>query len=423
MTATADDLNKLTAHLFREQAGKMTGVLARIFGLHQVDRIQDIVQETFETALHAWRFKGVPAAPEAWLMRVARNKALNAFRRDSRLRPLPAVLLAETDGSEEQVFDRVLLPGEVQDSTLRLLFVCVQLDFPVRNRVLLTLHLLCGFGVKELAGALLMQEETVKKALFRMKAELKQQRTLWDRAVPQLTAARAHVARLVLYLMFSEGYKTTRSRVVINHALCYEAMRLTTLLLDCSASADGETEALLALQFFALARFEARLDAAGAIVLLEEQDRSRWEARYVAQGNAHLREARNQQAAGRYYLEALISSLHCAAPTSAETDWCTIVFLYAQLEALHPTVHVRLNHLLARSRCEAPAAVLPALDALCAETGGQQHGLLTAARADVLARAGRNAEAREAFAQAAAQTALLPERALFLRRAASLAKG
>jgi RNA polymerase sigma factor (sigma-70 family) len=412
----SEDVHTLAARLFREQSGKLIGVLVRSFGMEALELVQDAVQDTFETALSNWQNHGVPEAPEAWLMRVARNKALNALQRSKKQTRFSTSVFAGSTATDEQ--REQLLPGQIADSELRLLFACVQLDFGGRNRVLLALHLMCGLGIAELAAALFMQPEAVKKALFRMKADLRAKPGLPETVWPLLSEQRVKDVQLVLYLMFNEGCKTTRSSVIINHELCYGAMRLNKLLCERTTAAHEESCGLMALMFFALSRFAARTDAAGAIVPLAAQDRSKWDARYIAEGYSWLRKAKG---GGRFYLEALISSAHCAAADFGSTNWKHIVFLYRQLQQLTASPAVNLNLLLARSYAESPEAVLPELKALRQDAALQNTSLLLAAEADVLQRAGKIADARQAFLQAAAATTSAPEKQLYLKRAAQCA--
>ncbi|MES2689202.1 MAG: sigma-70 family RNA polymerase sigma factor, partial [Bacteroidota bacterium] len=207
------NINKLTAHLFRENSGKMIAVLSRMFGLKQIDLVEDIIQDTFETALSKWRFSGVPDNPSGWLMQVAKNKSLNALKRDNKTQSFsPSVYLAHFDAGFENEFDLLLSPGEVKDSQLRLLFTCCHPGFSQKNQIIITLHILCGFGVPEIANALLMNEEAVKKALTRTKSSLRQLDHILQTNVITQWEERIKTVHTVIYLMFNEGYKTTRSK-------------------------------------------------------------------------------------------------------------------------------------------------------------------------------------------------------------------
>ncbi|MCU0432101.1 MAG: sigma-70 family RNA polymerase sigma factor [Bacteroidia bacterium] len=404
-----------TAALFKTERGKLTAVLLRRLGMQHLELVEDAVQDAFAEALQHWPQSGMPQNAAAWLMRVAANKALNALKRYARQSGLDEQQLAALQQSTDE---SATLPGQLADSELRLLFACVQLEFPVRNRILLTLHLMCGLDTRELAAALFMQPEAVKKALQRMKAELRSRPGMLETGWPLLSAGSVADVQLVLYLMFNEGCKTTRSSVLINHELCFGAMRLTQLLCTHVNKQRDESYGLLALMFFALARFEARVDEHGDIVPLARQNRSLWNRQYLAEGFACLHNARHGK---RFYLEALIASVHCAAATFERTNWTQLVFLYTQLLAINPSPIVELNLLLARSYAETPAAVLPELQALRTNAALQNTALLLASEADVLERAGRRTEAFQAYQAAAAATESVPERRLYLKRAAQCA--
>jgi RNA polymerase sigma factor (sigma-70 family) len=240
----------MTAHLFRENAGKMLAVLSRIFGLNNIDSVMDVVQDTFESALTKWKFSGIPENPAAWLMQVAKNKAINNFKRESKSITLSDSVSAENaDYSLEMQIEHLLMPNEVEDSQLRLLLACCHPDISEKNQVIITLHILCGFGVTEIANALLMNDEAVKKALTRTKASLKQLGNILQTPLLPKYEKRIGIVQTILYLMFNEGYKTTRAKEIINNDLCYEAIRLTKLLAKNGVALANESNALLALIF------------------------------------------------------------------------------------------------------------------------------------------------------------------------------
>ena len=215
---------ELTAHLFRENSGKMLAVLSRMFGLSKIDFVMDVVQDTFETALIKWKFSGVPDNPSGWLMQVAKNKALNVFKRESKSKSFsPSVYLSHFESGMEAQFNILLSPKEIKDSQLRLLFACCHPDFATKNQIMITLNILCGFGVPEIASALMMNDEAVKKALTRSKAQLKRLDTILEAHIITQSGERMKTVQTILYLMFNEGYKTTRSHEAINNGLCFEA--------------------------------------------------------------------------------------------------------------------------------------------------------------------------------------------------------
>lgn len=308
MTTKTEDINAIADHLFRKDSGKMVAVLTRIFGLQQIDNVMDIVHDTFETALTKWKYTGLPENPSGWLMKVAKNKAINNFKRESKVTLIePSVFAKTLDTGFESNMDHFFLPGETEDSQLRLLLTCCHPDFSDKNQMILTLNILCGFGVTEIANALLMKYEAVKKALSRSKAQLKKKGNILQTPLMLQYEKRVRIVQTILYLMYNEGYKTTRSNEMINHDLCYESIRLTKLLLKNNVALKNESHSLLALMFFHLARFPSRISADSEIVTLVKQDRKKWNKAFIEEGYYYLNHATENQTLSPYHLEALIA--------------------------------------------------------------------------------------------------------------------
>lgn len=401
MSENTQDINAIADHLFRENSGMMVAVLTRIFGLQHIDRIMDIVHDAFEAALIKWKYTGVPDNPSGWLMKVAKNKAINTFQRESKVTLIePSVFVKNIDGSFESKIDHFFLPNETVDSQLRLLLTCCHPDFSDKNQVILTLNILCGFGVTEIASALQMKNEAAKKALSRSKAQLKRKENILRTPLLLQYEKRIQIVHTILYLMYNEGYKTTRSDQIINHDLCYESIRLAKLLLRKDVALKNESHALLALMFFNLARFPSRTTAAGEIIALAEQDRKKWNKAFIEEGYFYLNNATEDQTISRYHLESLIASLHCAAKSFEKTDWKTIVYLYEQLEIITPSPLITLNKIVAKSYLCDPLNRLEELSELKNQAEMHKHYLLHAAEGDLLKRGGKNQLAIIAFTNA-----------------------
>jgi RNA polymerase sigma factor (sigma-70 family) len=342
------DIPQLVANLFRQNAGKITAVLTKYYGLHHIDTIMDVIQDSFEVAIIKWNDSGVPQNPEAWLMQVAKNKASNAIKRAAKTIEL-------TNHSNSQIVNE----EEVADNQLKLLFTCCQPSFSHKNQIIITLHLLCGFGVPEIANALLMNNEAVKKAISRCKAELKNKGNILDTNFMALSKERTETVQLIIYLLFNEGYKTTRASNAINRELCFEAIRLAKLLLQQSSILITETYAILALQFFTIARFDARISESNEWISLEEQDRSLWNKAFIEEGYYYLNKATDANTVTRYHIEAIIASLHCSAKSYADTNWERIAALYSQLETLEPqSLFVTLSKIIAESNFKNADAIM-----------------------------------------------------------------
>lgn len=395
-----DNINQLTAHLFRENSGKMTAVLSRMFGLSQIDIVLDVVQDTFETALSKWRFSGIPDNPSGWLMQVAKNKAFNNFKRENKTQAFsPSVYLNHFDKSFENQFDILLSPKEIKDSQLRLLFTCCHPDFSTKNQIIITLNILCGFGIPEIANALLMNEEAVKKALARGKDSLRKLDNILQTNIITQLDERIKTVQTILYLMFNEGYKTTRSKEAINNDLCYEAIRLAKLLENDNSAVNSKTNALVALMFFNISRFPARLGTSDEWLTLEEQDRNLWNKIFIEEGYHYLNKATQYKTVTRFHIEAIIASLHCSAPTFKETNWMKIAFLYQQLEQIEPSPLVTLNKIIAESYLTNSNSI-KALSELELNADLKNNFLLPAAKGDIYKRKGELKNARIFYEQA-----------------------
>lgn len=371
-----------------------------MFGLRQIDMVVDIVQDTFETALSKWRHSGIPDNPSAWLMQVAKNKTLNVVRKENKTQTLSSsIYLGQTDKSYENQFDILCSPKEINDSQLRLLFTCCHPAFSTKNQIIITLNILCGLGVPEISNALLMNDEAVKKALTRGKAALRDMDTILLTNIVTQSDERLKTVRTILYLMFNEGYKTTQSEEAINNDLCYEAIRLAKLLVNENSTADAETNALLALMFFNISRFPARLGTSDEWLTLEEQDRSRWNKLFIEEGYRYLNKATEAREVSRFHIEAMIASIHCSAPTFEETDWGKIVRLYNQLEQIEPSSLVTLNKIIAESYLGNTNSI-QALDALEGSVDLKNNFLVHAAKGDVYKRKGELDRAKIFYTQA-----------------------
>lgn len=334
----------MVEHLFRQQSGKMTAILTRIFGFQNSELIEDIIQESFLSALKTWGMKGSPENPEAWLMLVAKNKIINELNLKKRHQEKREQI------HYELVFDQIddlFLDHEIKDSQLRLLFACCHPDLKIRAQIMLTLKTLSGFGDKEIANALLMNPSAVKKGIYRAREVLK---TKHDHiGIPFLPEAsdRMDTVITIIYLMFNEGYKTTIGKVAINDELCYESIRLAKLLLETNYDDKGKIYALLALMYLTLARFPSRLNSAGELVEIEIQNRSNWDRKLISIGFSFLKKSRTSVSLSKFHLESTVASIHCMANSFEETDWNSILFCYEKLMDISSSFMIRFNHAIA----------------------------------------------------------------------------
>jgi RNA polymerase sigma-70 factor (ECF subfamily) len=376
----------------------MVGALTRLFGTQHLELAEDVVQETLLKAMRDWPYHGVPENPAAWLHRVAKNLAIDQLRRRSRgvelLKENAALLRSEWTLST--TVTEAFSGPVIADDALRMLFACCHPTIPPEQQVALALRTLCGFSVPEIARAFVTNEETINKRLYRAreafraigKVELPMESELAVRLKPVLAT---------IYLLFNEGYNSTAHSDHIREDLVEEALRLCDMLNRNAHTERPVTHALMALMLFHAARSEARVDASGAIVLLQDQDRTRWDRSLIALADQHLHQSAVGTELTTYHVEAAIAAVHAQAPTFADTDWARIVGFYDRLLALAPTSIVRLNRAIALGRLQGAEVGLKALDLI---EGLEKLHLYHAARGDLLRELGRSEDARTAYGNA-----------------------
>jgi RNA polymerase sigma-70 factor (ECF subfamily) len=375
---------ELVEHLFRHQAGRMVSTLTRIFGPQNLQLAEDVVQEALVRALELWPHRGIPANPAAWLIEVARNRALDRLRREASL--------AAKAGELTRVFSSSAAPSEAMDDQLAMIFLCAHPAIPREARVALTLKTVCAFSTAEIARAFLIQEATAAQRIVRAKRLVRD----LSFALPEdaeLAARRGSVLE-VLYLMFNEGY--TRNAA----DLCEEATRLGRLVADHPAARAPEADALLALFYLQSARAPARLDAQGDLFLLADQDRALWDSGRISEGVRRLDRSAAGDRITEYHLEAAIAAAHATAADFASTDWHFIVHQYHQLYALNPSPVVALNRAVAISRADGPGAGLRALAAIQTHPSLHRYYLFHATRARLQQELGDCASAAISYARA-----------------------
>jgi RNA polymerase sigma-70 factor (ECF subfamily) len=388
------------AAVFREEAGRLTGAMLRMIG--NFDIAEEVVQDSLLAALETWPNQGVPANPGAWLMTTARRRAIDRLRRSRRY------------AEKVSLLERSMMPDDPPeaDERLRLIFTCCHPALAQDAQVALTLRAVAGFTTQEIAAAFLVSETTMAQRIVRAKRKIVEANIPY--LVPQGAAlvARLESVLAVLYLMFNEGYLSRGAQAGMRRDLAEDAVWLTSLV--ASLLPQAEVLGLLALMKLNLARSAARFDAAGEMVLLMDQDRSRWDYAAITEGIDLLNRAAEMRSTGPYQLQAAIAAVHSEARTWEETDWQQIVLLYDALLRLADTPVVRLSRAVALSRLKGPAEALGEVNDLAISLGG--YYLFHATRAELLDELGETELARDARRRALELCQNPAERSLLERK-------
>jgi RNA polymerase sigma factor (sigma-70 family) len=407
-------ISDLVEHLFRQEAGKIISALTGSFGLRNLELIEDAVQEALLKALRVWSYGTIPPNPAAWLMQVARNHALDNLRRNSRWHEKEKQVALEQELSESPGAKPIFSDEEIKDDQLRMIFACCHPAVARESQIALPLKLLCGFNVEEIARAFLTGPETIAKRLTRARERLRSNTVPFEiPSGPQLTERLDSVLD-VLYLLFNEGYNASQGEDLIRRDLCDEAIRLTNLLAEHPVGDTPKTHALLALLLFQAARFSSRIDRAGEILLLQEQNRSIWDRNKIAQGFSHLERASSGEASA-FHLEAGIAACHCAAQSYDETDWQKILLLYDLLLELSHSPVIALNRAVAIGKVRGPEAGLKALEEIHNSEVLAKYYLFYAVRGELHLESAHYREAEESFRRGLSLTTIPAEQS-FLRK-------
>jgi len=412
---TATDTHRAIDAVWRIESPRLIAGLARI--VRDVGIAEDLAQDALVAALEQWPESGVPDNPGAWLMATAKHRAIDHFRRNTRLERKHEELGREIEAKELTVPDlNAALDDNIGDDLLRLVFVSCHPVLSTEARTALTLRLLGGLTTEEIARAFLVPEPTIAQRIVRAKRTLAKERIPFEVPRGAELATRLSSVLEVLYLIFNEGYSATAGGDWMRPALCEEALRLGRVLAEL-APGEAEAHGLVALMEIQASRSRARVNSSGEPILLLDQNRAHWDRLLIRRGLAALDRANNLGSArGSYTLQAAIAACHARALTPEATDWARIVALYGELAQITPSPIVELNRAVAVGMADGPQAGLELVDALAEETSLENYHLLPSVRGDLLVKLGRFDEARAEFDRAASLTRNVRERELLLGR-------
>ncbi|WP_273851918.1 RNA polymerase sigma factor [Guptibacillus spartinae] len=407
-------INQRIEAIWREESAKIVAVLTRM--VRDIGVAEDLAQDTLIVALERWPVSGIPDKPGAWLITVAKRKAIDMMRRKKRLNQKYEQMAYEGKTHDEPDWT-IHHDEEIQDNLLRLIFMTCHPVLSKNARVALTLRVVGGLTTEEIANAFLISESTIAQRIVRAKRTLATSNVPFE--VPQKTAYTERLSSVleVIYLMFNEGYAASSGDHVIRINLCHEAIRMGQVLVDLLHT-EPESYGLLALMELQASRFNARTNGEGEMILLMDQNRSLWDQEHIGRGMAALRKAEELGGAqGRYALQAAIAACHARAILPDETNWKRISELYDDLAEVVPSPVVELNRAVARSMADGPEVGLKMVDSLLSEPTLKNYHLLPSVRGSLLLKLGRKRHAYEEFQRAASLTQNVQEKKFLLKQA------
>jgi RNA polymerase sigma-70 factor (ECF subfamily) len=406
------EVPQLLDHLFRHESGKMVATLTRIFGIENLTLAEDVVQEALARALQSWPFYGVPENPAAWIMRTSRNLALDVVRRQKVFKDKEPEITRLIEPS----FDQPISENEISDDRLRLIFVCCHPVIPPEAQVALALKTLCGFSTTEISCAFITTEAAIAKRLTRAKQKIREAGLRFEIPAGEELAARIETVLQSLYLLFNEGYKASTGDKLVREDVCFEAIRLTSLLVQHPAGDLPKTHALLALMLLNAARLPGRVDDQGNLLRIQDQDRARWDKSMIALGMFHLSRAAAGHEVTEYHLQAAIASCHTVADRFESTDWPRILSLYDRLGEIDPSPVVLLNRAVAVAEVRGPQAGIDAIQAIPGRDSLAAYYLLHAVLGDLEFRLNHHEAAARHFKVALSLAPLESERTFLAKR-------
>ena len=360
------EISRLTEHLFRVEAGKLVSVLTGVFGIDHLQLAEDVVQEALVRAFRTWPYYGIPKNPAAWITQTAKNLAYDLLRREKlfREKQTEIAISVERWSADSVVDESPSFETEIKDDRLRLIFACCHPLIAQESQTALALRTLCGFSAAEIGKAFLTTEAAIAKRLTRTRQKIRELGIPFEIPSGEEFSVRLDGVLQTLYLLFNEGYKASSGEHLVREDLCYEAIRLATLLAEHPVANQPRTHALVALMLLNAARLPARVDTEGNILRLKEQERSKWSRPMIERGILHLAQAATGAELSEYHVQAGIAACHCMAPDYLSTDWQRILSLYDLWTKMNNSPVIALNRAVAVANVEGPAAGIKAVDAI-----------------------------------------------------------
>jgi RNA polymerase sigma factor (sigma-70 family) len=418
MLHTNTQIEQTVEHLFRHEWGKLVAVLTKLFGPQNLQMAEDVVQDTLLKAFNSWKINGVPQNPSAWLFTVARNKAVDILRQQKRYSEFSKSItpMLQSEYTLVPMVKEIINTSNIDDDQLRMMLVCCHPSLSAEAQVSLILKTLCGFSVSEIAKAFVSSYDTIEKRLYRARQSFREHNVQFELPPAAELNKRLDNVLIAIYLLFNEGYTSTQHENLIRNDLITEAMRLCALICRNTAVTHTSAHALMALICFAAARNDARLDAAGNILLLKEQDRGRWNTALIEQGVFHLEASSAGESISKYHFEAGIAYEHARAGTYADTNWKNILQCYNLLQQYYPSPVVELNRAVVISELHGAAAGIKAIESISQLSSLKKYYLLPATLGELHLQLHLYDKAKAYFAQAIALTQSATEKKLLQQK-------
>jgi RNA polymerase sigma factor (sigma-70 family) len=421
-SASSAEISRLTEHLFRVEAGKLVSVLTGVFGIDHLQLAEDVVQEALVRAFRTWPYYGVPKNPAAWITQTAKNLAYDLLRREKLFREKQTEIAdsvqrwsGDSVGDDSPSFET-----EIKDDRLRLIFACCHPLIAHEAQIALALKTLCGFSAAEIAKAFLTTEAAIAKRLTRTRQKIRELHIPFEIPSGEEFSVRLNGVLQTLYLLFNEGYKASSGERLVREDLCYEAIRLTTLLAEHPLANQPRTHALVALMLLNAARLPERVDPNGNILRLMEQERSQWSRPMIERGILHLAQAAAGEELSEYHIQAGIAACHCLAADYPSTDWSRILSLYDQWTKMSNSPVIALNRAVAVANLNGPAAGIKAVEAIQNRSELDSYYLLYAVLGEFEAQLHHVEAASAHFLKASRLTDVKSERAFLAKKAREL---